>query len=678
MHEHRRCDTDSPDRERRAVGMNRRTVLSSVSAGAIGVVAGCLSRDGESDEVDTSEGWVTAFSGRIDDFDPVNPTNAVEQFAFDVGFISDSTATDPTFVLASDIDETAERISITLKPDLEWSNGDPLTAADLGRWVYMYRMGSGRLAPVGDVRDGTTHPRTGWEAITDVTWTERTLTVEGLFGEGPSPLFELNTTIGSRPQAHYDPLWEAFQDVFDEFSDGEPRDTVTSLVDDNIWHLSDEFRPESGISLENNGSGQEAAFSGLWYPSRIEDGYLHFSINDAHPFADRVSFDTVYWKYLGERALRASELQSGSVDGMRLDEVTKSLLESVPDHVDSFDGAPRGIVTMTVNHRAPYLSDRDVRAALMYAISRDALVENVDLVSRQPVTVPGGDLQSTAWLPDELRQDMRSYEYDPDRATSVLERAGFEYTNEWKTPSGETFEIELLSDDRAPTLHQGIESQLSSFGIDVTSTVLEGTSYQTHLDDGTFFATDNRLKPLNAAERRRTRAGDYVRSIIDEGLHFSSFLGSEIEAAIDQQKGLSWTERGTARAGEVETERLTFESIDALRSITVEAPPLGEPDGPIREWPYLYHAVLAEYAHEIDEKIEHARRCTWIYNYVLPELELMIEVPQVFHDTDRWHLPPSDDPVWNRPETGNHPGDLWAALGRGRIDISKADSEDQS
>lgn len=671
MHESRQRDgSHTRDRDSRSVGVSRRQALSTVAASTSGIVAGCLSTYIETDPGDTTDGWVTSFPGLLDDFDPLDPNMTLKRFASDVGFVPNLRTGDPTYVLATDVEETASSISITLKPDLKWSNGDPLIAADIGRWVYMYRMGSGNLIPVSDIRNGNSHPRTAWEAITDVDWTDQTLTVEGNFDEAPSPLFDLNTALGSYPRAYYDSLWDSFQDVFtDSESDSEPREAVTTLVDDNIWYLSEEYRPESGIHLEDDydGTGQEAAFSGLWYPTRIQNGRLHFSMNDAHPFADRVSFDSVYWDFAGERASPVPALRSGSVDGMRLNDVTEAILESVPPHFDSFDGAPRRIISMTVNHRAPYLNHRDVRAALMHVIDRDALVESVGLVNHRPVSIPGADLQSAEWLPDDLRDDMRSYDHDLDRARTLLERAGFQRAGEWKTPSGDTFEIEILSDDRDPTLQHSIEDQLSSFGIDATSTVLESTSYQTHVEDGTFIATDNSLSSPNAAGRRRTRAGDYVRAITSgNGFQDSLYLEREIDAAVTKHAELAWTEESAG----FNARSLEFDSIDALRSITVEAPPLGAPNDPVREWPYLYHAVRAECAHGIDETIEHAQICTWIYNYAVPELELMIEVPQIFHDTDHWTVPPSDDPVWDSVGVGHHPGDLWAALGWGHIEKS--------
>ncbi|WP_317175769.1 ABC transporter substrate-binding protein [Halomontanus rarus] len=664
--------TDAPRRVRRDVtAISRRKLCGSIATAGLGAVAGCIDPDAydPSDPTRRLDGpaWHTIVSGFLPEVNVGQPDGLLERFAFDVGFRRHPETGEPTYVLASSFEETDSSVSITLRDGLEWSNGEPLTGSDLGRWAFMRRMGSSLFHPPSAIRSGNRRPRSGFEAITDVEWDERTVTVAGDFETVRSPLFELNTFVGRYPRSYYERLWDAFEESFQErTTDEQPRESRSELIDDHIRRIGDEFLPSEGVLLEDeyDGDGIEAAYSGLWYPTRREDGVLYFSRNDAHPFAERTDVETVAWTFHeGPNRLR-NALRSGVVDGAMITDVNDELLEELPDEYERFEARGDRLAGVTVNHDVTLLRNRDVRAALLYAIDRDQLAQNLRRSTVEPVSIPGITGQSPSWGTDGLRKALRSYRYDLERATTLLTNAGFRRTDgEWQTPAGDTFDLELLTSGSSTSMEHTIADQWSSFGIDATARSIEGTSYQTRLQDGTFYTAVDEWSVGSASGQRHNRAGEYVESLLQGNDHrYSGYLVDEVASEVEANPNLWWSDEASTGARTLE-----FEALDDLRGITVEAPPLGEPTGSLQEWPYLYHAIRLRSERELDAVAEHAKICTWVYNYQVPVLELLFEKPMIVHDTVDWEVPRPSDPIWRFANEKNHSGGLWAALVWGEV-----------
>ncbi|MCU4743982.1 ABC transporter substrate-binding protein [Natronoglomus mannanivorans] len=658
--------------------IDRRRFLTGLGTVGAGTIAGCLGDSTNDlrrrpDDIDENT-WYTSLYGSTDDVDPGDPSGRLESFAYDVGFVAHPDEETPTYVLAEEVTHSESEISITLRPDLQWSTGDPLTADEVGRWAYMLRMGSSRFAPVPAIRDGDRFPTHPWETVTDITWDDRTVTLEGRFDRGPTPLYALNAQIARRPSTYYQWLWDAFRDAYDDvpWEDERTWDSVTTLVDSNIRGIPEDNRPKAGVLLEDEyetegenedeKTGWEAAFSGLWYPRKIEEGQVYFTVNDAHPFADRVDFEEIVWKYQLEADITLFDLRNGVVDGAMLDEVSDHVLETVPTEYDAFEGPQRSITTVLPNHTAGHLGNRDVRAALAYAIDREQLRSDLDRVSSNPISTPGADIQPQHVLSSEFRGNLRTYEYAPSRAEELLERAGFTLEDgQWYDPDDEPFEFQFLAEGSDPTFPLLITGQLAEFGLETGYEVTEGTSYQTQRNERYFVGTKGTRSTPSATGIDRVRTGEYARSIVSgSGFRDSGYLEREVRSAVETTDELELV----ADDG---IDRLAFDSVEALRSITVEAPPFGEPDEAPIEWPYLYHAVRASHAVDPDEQMKHQRICTWIYNYQVPELELLVGSLWIFHRSDRWSIPDSDDRVWDHVRSQSHPSGLWAALSWGHV-----------
>lgn len=692
-----RCRLTTPaDHGEGVSGVGRRALLSGVAVMGTGLAAGCQNWQGANGATTSPPDrgvWGTTIRGRVTDLDLAHLRGTLGTVVYDVGFLTHPETRDRMFVLAQSVDETSTRVTITFRDGLEWSTGDALGPVDIGRWLFMLRMGSSRYRRVPAIREGRRQPLSPIEAITDVEWDESTLSITGRFDAMASPLALVNSYLGSRPREYYRDLWTAFRGAYVDqpWEDDATWARVTELIDNNIWSLSDEYRPTGGFHLagdvggesdragndagedgadDTNGGntkGVEAAFSGLWYPNRIRENRLYFTPNETHPAADSVAHDELVWTFRPEPDARTRALRTGVVDGAMMTDLLPGTIEDVPATISAFEGPARDLDTLVVNASVSHLWNRDVRAALQYAIDREQLVADLNLITKSAVRVPGGDLQSDRWLPEELRDRLRSYSFDPDRAAELLSSSGFRRANgQWVTPDGEAVELQVLTPREYHPLELATVAQLRDFGVEASVLSVEKGTYRTRVDSRHFGATARTITSSNAAGLRRTRTADYVERIRrGDGFPISRFLEREVATAVRDRPNIDW--HPSPDTAPIFDRRPAAADLDALTAITVPAPRFGEPTGDLREWPYLYHAAMATTGTNIDERIKHARRCTWIYNYQVPELELLIDTPHIFHDTTDWEIPPPDDPIWDYAQWTLNPGGLWAALALGEI-----------
>lgn len=128
-----------------------------------------------------------------------------------------------------------------------------------------------------------------------------------------------------------------------------------------------------------------------------------------------------------------------------------------------------------VNHRHPWLGDRRVRQALMYAIDRQSMV---DQLLAGHGTVVNGPVLPGSWAYDPAR--LNPYPYDPGQARRLLAAAGFRPGRDgWLEKDGQRFEISLrypggnkVRELSAPL----IQANLQQVGVKVNLEMLEFTT----------------------------------------------------------------------------------------------------------------------------------------------------------------------------------------------------------
>jgi peptide/nickel transport system substrate-binding protein len=138
------------------------------------------------------------------------------------------------------------------------------------------------------------------------------------------------------------------------------------------------------------------------------------------------------------------------------------------------------------------VADPRVRQAIAHAIDmyENATVSLADSAKRSKYMTGVSDVLIKDWVSDQDLAGMDSYEYDPGKATGMLEDLGFEKDGEvWVSPEGERMEYELgapaeFADWSAAA--KNLADQLTKFGIKTTVRTVTFTQWQPRLQNGQF------------------------------------------------------------------------------------------------------------------------------------------------------------------------------------------------
>ena len=159
---------------------------------------------------------------------------------------------------------------------------------------------------------------------------------------------------------------------------------------------------------------------------------------EANPdyFLGKPKIDTVVWKFIPDTNTLVANVMAGAVDmtvlpGIDLNQglTIKEIWDETGDgEVRILQGYYWDWIVFNVTDRGkvPYMVDKRLRQALMYAMDRQQIV---DAVYQGENT-----LADVAWYApykpimqgnEEAYEVMKTYEYDPDKARALLEEAGF-------------------------------------------------------------------------------------------------------------------------------------------------------------------------------------------------------------------------------------------------------------
>jgi len=145
------------------------------------------------------------------------------------------------------------------------------------------------------------------------------------------------------------------------------------------------------------------------------------------------------------------------------------------------------------NHRRPLLSDKLFRQAVAYAINRTELVlaANYPVFHASKYVIPFSDLYVRNWLDQQFLESLNKYEYDPERAKSILLQMGLKYNEQGQLtyPNGSV--ITLYAKFPAPwtdiaLMMQNLATQLNRIGITLIPLALDWATVATAETNGDF------------------------------------------------------------------------------------------------------------------------------------------------------------------------------------------------
>lgn len=674
-------DTGSgPAGTARPVG--RREVLATLATGAGVSLAGCGGTGGTGPgNGGGGPGPTYTFLAKIqpDSVDWAIPPPPLSTLLYPPGAtIRPGGEVDNQLVASTEI--TPDRVELTIREGVTWTDGTPVLGKDLGRWLRMFRV----LGPdPAAVESGSVVP-TDWRfALTSIEWDGRTLVAKAPSGllERLSTRFEVwsfvNGKVATTPRAYFGGIWSTYTETYSEPWRSESR----------LENARRYLRPAlHNPTIENPGlrEADNVVSSGPWQIESAHVNEIRMVPHDGHPtMPEGANWPTLRIRPTNQIDKAVLAMKSGAGDAFQPKHggINRSLNppahESLPDTVRAWDGKAFSGQGLLMNRKHDVLADRRVRAALAYVAENAQLATTLNRIVERPVDVQGLSGFDGSALPKTVRTPLRSYDRNTERAAELLREAGFTRRNgNWHTSGGETFELPVFKQlpelrvmrPPSPLLANAFVKQIEAFGISTQLVALEPAVAQKRFDQGDFHVVMHPWPILHANGHPYHRAAWWYASAIGFGVNRRRQLqlfDADLATLVRENEGLRWK-----RPQHPESSGIAVVDPKPLKQLTVEAPPVGEPEGSLEDHPVAYLAVNATTKWSWDEqkRQEALERLVWVFNYDLPHIELTRTVPQLYHDTQDWKVPGPDDPIWRYNGPAGYPSGIAGALLHGKIE----------
>ncbi len=130
--------------------------------------------------------------------------------------------------------------------------------------------------------------------------------------------------------------------------------------------------------------------------------------------------DTILLKVIPDSQTQLAALQNGEIDWMNPEPSDVTMLETdYKDKLTAYNYDRNGFGYIQMNNQKAPLNDKLVRQALTYGLDRNSIITGV---MEGRATIPPGPIPPVSWAFDK---NAKSYDYDPAKAKSLLEEAGY-------------------------------------------------------------------------------------------------------------------------------------------------------------------------------------------------------------------------------------------------------------
>ncbi|MCL4370992.1 MAG: ABC transporter substrate-binding protein [Chloroflexi bacterium] len=314
--------------------------------------------------------------------------------------------------------------TFTLRDDLKWSDGEPLTADDFA-WTFQQANNPDNKFPY----------RENFADIVSYT--------------APDP-HTIAVTVR-------EPLVVALEMV----------DAVTPLPR-HIWEKLDWNDTEKNPEIMSPSVASGPYKLKEWK----KDDHQTFVANDLY-YKGRPNIDTLTVRIVPSQAVAYQMLKSGEVDYAGFTPADYKEAKTLPN-VNVYEWWPAAASWSYIgfNMRRPALQDPNVRYALSYAVDRQAIVDNVTYGLSRPTY---GPFVQSSWV---YNPDVPKYDFNPAKARDLLAQAGYTPGRDGiLTRDGQPLSLKLLYGPNSSKVREQIativQQEFKDVGVDVSVQGLE-------------------------------------------------------------------------------------------------------------------------------------------------------------------------------------------------------------
>jgi len=329
-------------------------------------------------------------------------------------------------------------VTMPLRQDVTWSDGEPFTADDvIYTWQLMMNPQSGFDTTVEDKLKSVDKLDDYTVQFTYLSANEaRALDPERYKDQGNDPVIDPLYAFG---------LYDA-PAIY-------PRHALRDIIGDDPRHTT------QIASLETANFARNPVGTGPFVLSTWDPG-------SSLTFTSRTGSTSIVFAMTPDKNSALQALSGGQVQVVAddlLDPTDAPVLDTLPN-VQAHYTPGNAWEHLTFNLDNPLLADASVRQAIAYGINRDAL--NADVLDGK-AEVPPGQVPSWSWAFDP---DVTKYAYDPGKANALLDAAGYARGADGvRAKAGQRLSFKYWSTPASfrPALMAEIKDQLSQIGITV-------------------------------------------------------------------------------------------------------------------------------------------------------------------------------------------------------------------
>lgn len=376
-------------------------------------------------------------------------------------------------ILAEDWNIGEDTASVTLRDDVEWHNGDPVTARDFIVTKRMYQLMQGVEDPMF----------TDFTEVDEQTVEFAISSDEGL-NEDLVQL-ELFTRTSQKMLACPESVYgDMLADLEDAEAEGE----------DALQSTRQEFA-ETQI--------EETIGAGPWAVDDISQQQMEFVPHEGHPGGSELNFDRLVMHYVENSGQEDRGMINDEYDGLKSPSGAEDIRSQFPDHVEYVTKPTYSGKGLLLNQER--FPDWRVRQALAHAIDPTRYTQRFASQLEVESAYYSGISQYSvdAWIPEDLGSSFNNYSgRDVERATELLQEAGYTQDgNSWVQPNGDSFsmEVKVASTTDGQFVAPMIEEDLGNFGIDISSIVVEASTRNGDARNGNYDAAFWGWGALNVA-----------------------------------------------------------------------------------------------------------------------------------------------------------------------------------
>ncbi|MBN8560435.1 MAG: ABC transporter substrate-binding protein [Leptolyngbya sp. UWPOB_LEPTO1] len=358
-----------------------------------------------------------------------------------------------------------KRVAFTLRPNLKWSDGKPLTADDV---VFTYRdIVFNPLIPTDQKESIQIGAKKIFPEIRKINDRQ----VEFILPEPFAPLIAATAAPEGIMILPKHALAEA---INSKLPDGNPKfistwgtDTDPKKIITNGAYVIDSYSPSQRLVLKRNS----------YYWRKDKDG-------KQLPYIDRI-----VWQFIENLDTQLLRFRSGDLDVMgdtrplRSEYFSLLKREEKRGNFQVLNGGPwSGVLYLTFNLskakdkngkpfvdpvKSRWFNTLEFRKAVAYAINRDRINTNLfrglGVVQNSPISVQS---------PFTLKEGLKAYNYDPNQSKNLLKKAGFKYDDRGQLfdSDGNRVRFTLLTNSNNLTrvaIGAQIRQDLAAIGIQV-------------------------------------------------------------------------------------------------------------------------------------------------------------------------------------------------------------------